>query len=363
MCVSSRIAPEDRIKGITRAPFGTTQGGQLAQLFTLTNKQGMRVKISDFGGVITAIEAPDKNGVFADVVLGFDQLAPYESQSPYFGALIGRFGNRIARGQFELDGKVISLPLNDGSNHLHGGDVGFDKVLWQAQTEGSGDDLLLRLNYLSPAGEQGYPGNLTVEVVYRLTDNNQLFTEFSAVTDAATPVNFTQHSYFNLGATSSVLNHRLQIFADRYTPIGEGLIPTGELASVVGTPLDFSAPKAIGVDIDKACEQLNLAGGYDHNFALTKSAPGAYERAAIAADAESGRVLTLYTTEPGLQFYSGNFLDGTLVGKGKTYERRGGFCLEPQHFPNSPNQPNFPETILRPGQTYCSKLCFEFSVT
>jgi aldose 1-epimerase len=344
---------------ITQAPFGHLPDGRQASLFTLTNASGMVVKITDFGGIVTEIHVPDRDGVFADVALGFDTLEPYRTQSPYFGALIGRCGNRIGKGRFQLDGKAVQLTINDGQNHLHGGNVGFDKVLWQAAVEGDA----LTLKYRSPDGEQGYPGTLDATVVYTVTDDNELVVRFHAVTDRATPVNLTQHSYFNLAGGGDILAHELTIDADAFVPIDSESIPTGALAPVTGTPFDFRMPRAIGERIVYPDKQLRHGSGYDHCFALNKQpAAKAMTRAAHVREPQSGRVLELFTQEPGVQFYSGNFLDGSLAGKGQTYIHRGGFCLEPQHFPDSPNQPAFPNTILRPGEVYETESRFRFSV-
>lgn len=348
--------------GITQAPFGTLPGGETITQFTLTNANGMVARIIDFGGIITALHAPDREGRLGDVVLGFDTLAPYLADSPYFGALIGRYGNRIAQGRFTLDGKEYALPANNGNNHLHGGAPGFDKVRWQAAVEGGS----LRLAYASRDGEQGYPGNLDVTVVYELSDDNELVVRFHAVTDQATPVNLTQHSYFNLAAggdeSGDILGHVLAIDADAFVAIDAESIPTGALAPVEGTPFDFRSPRPIGSRIDEDDVQLRNGQGYDHCFALNKPQGKAMTRAARVLEPRSGRVLELFTEEPGVQFYSGNFLDGSLAGKGRVYPHRGGFCLEPQHFPDSPNQPHFPNAILRPGEVYRTESRFRFSV-
>lgn len=345
--------------GITQAPFGQLPSGEPITQFTLINARGMVAKIIDFGGIITELHAPDRNGKFADVVLGFDTLEPYNGASPYFGALIGRYGNRIARGRFVLDGKEIQLPTNNGRNHLHGGPLGFHMVKWNAVPEG-GDSL--RLTYRSPDGEMGYPGNLDATVVYTLTDDNELVVKFHAVSDQATPVNLTQHSYFNLAGEGDILGHELTIDADTFVSIDAESIPTGELTPVTGTPFDFRRPRTIGERIGQPDKQLRHGLGYDHNFALNKPKGKAMTRAARVVEPESGRVLELFTEEPGVQFYSGNFLDGTLSGKGRTYAHRTGFCLEPQHYPDSPNQPHFPNAILRPGQVYQTESRFRFSV-
>lgn len=343
---------------IEQAPFARLPDGSQVSVFTLANAAGMTVRILDFGGIITEIHVPDRDGVFADVALGFDTLAPYQGDSPYFGALIGRYGNRIAGGRFTLDGQTYTLPVNNGKNHLHGGVPGFDRVLWRSRIE-NGE---LVLNYRSADGEQGYPGTLDATVRYALTEDNGIRVRFSAVTDRATPVNLTQHSYFNLAAGGDVLGHELTIDADKFVPIDPDSIPTGSLAPVAGTPFDFRTPATIGARIGAADEQLANGGGYDHCFALNKPAPGALSRAARVREPVSGRVLELFTQEPGVQFYSGNFLDGSLAGKGRAYVHRGGFCLEPQHFPDSPNRPAFPNTILRPGEVYATESVFRFSV-
>ena len=343
---------------ITRAPFGRLPDGAEAGLYTLTNANGLVAKITDFGGIITALYAPDRHGVLADVVLGFDRLEDYTPEVPYFGALIGRYGNRIANGRFVLDGRQYQLATNNGPNHLHGGVKGFDKVKWDSRVEADA----LVLHYRSVDGEEGYPGTLDVTVAYRLTDDDELVMRCHAVTDRATPVNITQHSYFNLAGGGDILGHELAIYADSFTPIDSTAIPTGALAPVAGTPFDFRAPRPIGERIGQADQQLRHGQGYDHNFVLNKPAPGAMTLAARARDPLSGRVLELFTREPGVQFYSGNFLDGTLAGKGRRFEHRSGFCLEPQHFPDSPNQPAFPNTILRPGEQYQTESRFRFSV-
>ena len=343
---------------IDQSLFARLPDGSDVSVFTLTNATGMTVRILDFGGIITEIHVPDRDGVFADVALGFDTLAPYRGDSPYFGALIGRYGNRIAGGRFTLDGHTYTLPVNNGKNHLHGGVPGFDRVLWRSRIEN--DELVLE--YRSRDGEQGYPGTLDATVRYSLSEDNGIVVRFSAVTDRATPVNLTQHSYFNLAGGGDILGHALTIDADSIVPIDADLIPTGGLAPVAGTPFDFRTPGTIGARIDEADQQLGYGGGYDHCFALNKPAPGSMTRAARVCEPVSGRVLELFTQEPGVQFYSGNFLDGSLEGKGRAYAQRSGFCLEPQHFPDSPTQPAFPTTILRPGEVYATGSVFRFSV-
>ena len=342
--------------GITQAPFGYLPDGAAVTQFTLTNAHGMVAKIIDFGGIITELHAPDREGRLADVVLGFDTVGPYCSDSPYFGALIGRYGNRIAKGRFTLDGVQVQLPVNNGSNHLHGGAGGFDRVLWQATIDGDS----LRLAYRSVDGEMGYPGNLDVTVIYTLTDANELVVRFHAVTDKATPVNLTQHSYFNLAGDGDILGHHLTIDADRFVAIDSESIPTGELAPVAGTPFDFRQPHPIGERLGQSDEQLRHGSGYDHNFVLNKPQGSALTRAARVSEPVFGRVLELWTQEPGVQFYSGNFLNGSLAGKGRHYGHRSGLCLEPQHFPDSPNQPQFPNVILRPGEVYATESRFRF---
>ena len=347
--------------GITQAPFGTLPDGRQVTQYTLRNKHGVLVKILDFGGIVTEIHVPDRDGRFADVALGFDKLEPYLVKGPYFGALIGRYGNRIARGRFTLDGKQYVLATNDGDHHLHGGRQGFDKRLWTATV--TGDGLVLR--YRSPDGEEGYPGSLDTTVVYSLTDDNEIVVRFHAVTDKATPVNLTQHSYFNLrgAGQGDILGHEMAIDADRYLPVDAGLIPLGPLAPVAGTPFDFRQAHPIGQSIGKPDAQLRNGGGYDHCFVLNRAAGDrALARAVRVREPRSGRVLELFTREPGVQFYSGNFLDGSLRGKGHTYTHRSGFAIEPEHFPDSPNRPDYPDTILRPGQVYETEMRFRFSV-
>ncbi|WP_341938521.1 galactose-1-epimerase [Marinimicrobium sp. C2-29] len=348
---------------INKQSFGELPDGGEVTLFTLNNGQGMEAKLMNYGGIITHLKTPDRDGEMGDVVLGFDTLEEYlEQNPPYFGALIGRYGNRIAGGRFELDGEVYELDQNDGDNHLHGGVVGFDKKLWDAKFVSDERGLAVELFLLSEDGDQGYPGNLEVTTHYVVTDDNAILTEFHAVTDKATPVNLTQHTYFNLEGEGTILDHELEINADRYTPVNEGLIPVGELAPVEGTPLDFTEPKPIGEDIDADHPQLErVGGGFDHNFVLSRESDEGMFLAARAYEPDTGRVLEVLTEEPAIQFYSGNFLDGSLEGKGQSYELHSGFCLEPQHFPDSPNQPDFPSTILEPGDVYETSMSFRFS--
>jgi aldose 1-epimerase len=349
--------------GVTREPFGKTADGTPVEMFTLTNRNGVQVRAMTFGAIITSIRVPDRHGTFADVVLGFDSLDPYLDEHPYFGAVVGRYGNRIARAQFTLGGRTFKLAANNGPHHLHGGIKGFDKFVWRAEPIAPG--VGVAFSRTSPAGEEGYPGTLNVRVTYSLTDVNALEIEYQATTDAETPVNLTQHTYFNLAGhdAGNVLGHDLMLHADRYTPVDATLIPTGELAPVDGTPFDFRKVTPIGSRIDQASEQLKSGRGYDHNFVLNRSGAG-LQPAARVVEPKSGRTLELSTTEPGLQLYTGNFLDGSVKGKGGTaYPHRGGLCLETQHFPDSPNKPSFPSTILRPGQTLRTQTVWTFGVS
>ena len=344
---------------VTTEAFGDTPDGP-AELYKLKT-EGLEVHITNRGGIVTNVLAPDKDGNVADVVLGFDEVAGYLEEYPYFGALIGRYGNRIAKGKFELNGETYTLATNNETNTLHGGERGFDKRLWAAEPFTSQDTAGLRLTYRSADGEEGYPGNLDVTVTYTLVGKD-LGIDYRATTDAATPVNLTNHTYFNLTGNpkTPILNHELKLNADRYTPVDATLIPTGELAPVAGTPFDFTSAKAIGRDIEQTDTQLEYGGGYDHNFVLTDGS-SSMKTAATVYEPGSGRTLEVLTTEPGVQFYSGNFLDGTNVGKGdQPYEFRTGFCLETQHFPDSPNQPAFPSTILEPGQVYATRTVYRF---
>jgi aldose 1-epimerase len=347
---------------ITHAPFGHTAAGTSVDLYTLRNRHGMEVRIATYGGTVTSLTAPDRAGHYADVVLGYDTLPGYFKGTAYFGAMIGRYGNRIARGQFTLDGTKYTLATNNAPNSLHGGLAGFDKVVWHVDKASmSAQGPQLALSYLSHDGEEGYPGNLKVEAVYTLAEDNTLRLEYTAVTDKDTPVNLTQHTYFNLRGRGDVLGHVLQIPADRFTPVDSTLIPNGELRPVAGTPFDFRQPTAIGARIGSTDPQLEFGKGYDHNWVLTKIA-GALTVVATVYEPETGRVLEVSSTEPGVQFYSGNFLDGRSVGKGGwAYAVHDGLALEPQHFPDSPNEQGFPSTILKPGQTYRHTLVYRFS--
>lgn len=349
---------------ITVKPFGKLADGQVADLYTLTNKNGAVATISNYGGIVASLTMPDRNGKFSDVVLGFDSLGKYVKDSPYFGALIGRYGNRIAKGKFTLDGRNYQLATNNIGNALHGGLKGFDKVVWRAFPKVGAQGPSLRLTYVSKDGEEGFPGTLKVTATYTLTNKNELKLVYSATTDKETVVNLTHHSYFNLAGqgNGTILDHLLTLDSSRYTPVDKTLIPTGKIAPLKGTPLDFRKPTPIGARIDAKDEQLKFAGGYDHNFVVDKLIPGTLARIAKVEEPKSGRVMEVFSTEPAVQFYSGNFLDGTLKGKGgKVYVRRGGFCLEPQHYPDSPNHKNFPSTVLKPGQTYKNTIVYRFS--
>lgn len=359
-CVAQRPEGPRDSPGRERQAFGTAPDGKAVELITLTNGRGMEVRVMTYGAIIVSLTVPDRNGVPGDVVLGYDSLAGYLRSSPYFGAVVGRYGNRIAKGRFTLDGTEYRLAVNNGLNHLHGGVRGFDKVVWAAEPFQDQGGVGVRLAYTSPDGEEGYPGTLRAQVTYTLTERNELRIDYQATTDKATPVNLTQHSYFNLAGRGDILGHLLTIKADSFTPVDSTLIPTGILAPVEKTPFDFRVPTAIGARIGAADQQLRFGGGYDHNFVLTRPDTG-MALAAVVADSASGRTLEIRTTEPGIQFYSGNFLDGSLTGKGGTvYRHRTGFCLETQHFPDSPNHPQFPSTILEPGQTYQSHTTWSF---
>ncbi len=343
--------------------FGRLPDGSDAMLYVLEGKDGLRVAITDFGAAVVSLHAPDRDGRLADVVLGYDVATGYLAGKSYFGATIGRFGNRIAAGRFTLDGVEHHLPVNNGANHLHGGPRGFDRVRWDAEWAGSPEAPALRLTRTSPDGEEGYPGSVRVEVLYSLPAPDTLRIDYRAETDRATPLNLTNHSYFNLAGhdAGSILDHELTFAASRFTPVDAGLIPTGELRDVAGTPFDFREERRIGARVDADEEQIGRGPGYDHNFVLDRTAGADLALAARVREPRSGRVLEVRTCEPGVQFYSGNFLDRTEVGKGgAAYAHRTGFCLETQHFPDSPNQPSFPNTILRPGEVYRSATKYRF---
>jgi aldose 1-epimerase len=346
---------------VTKAPFGTADG-QSVDLYTLRNVHGVEAKITNYGGILVSLKVPDRNGKFDDVVLGFNDLDTYLKGHPYFGALIGRYGNRIAKGRFTLNGVEYKLAVNNGENTLHGGLKAFDKVVWTGKEMKTKAGPAVVLTYLSKDGEEGYPGNLNVRVVYTLTNNNEVKIEYSATTDKDTVTNLTHHSYFNLAGEGNgdILSHRVMINANRFVPTDAGSIPTGELRKVTGTPFDFLTAHAIGERINQDEEQLKLGNGYDHTW-IINGRPGTLRLAATAYETTSGRTMQVWTTEPGMQFYTGNFLDGTLTGKsGKIYQRRFGFCFETQHYPDSPNQPAFPTTTLRKGATYRSTTIYRF---
>jgi aldose 1-epimerase len=345
--------------------FGRLPDGTDVGLFTLTNVRGLEVRAIAYGAILVSIRVPDRAGRFDDVVLGFDDLEGYLTRSRYFGAVVGRYGNRIANGRFTLDGRTYQLATNNGQNHLHGGVKGFDKVLWRAQPFARDGHSAVVFSYTSADGEESYPGTLNASVTYTVTERNELVVEYEATTDKPSPLNLTQHSYFNLAGEGrgNILAHRLTLEADRFTPVDDTMIPTGEIAPVAGTPFDFRQETAIGARIDANDVQLRRGTGYDHNFVLGEGAtPGGLRRAARAVEPASGRTLDVTTTEPGVQFYAGNHLSGQVGKGGHAYGKRTGFCLETQHFPDSPNHSNFPSTILRPGETYRTKTVFTFGV-
>jgi aldose 1-epimerase len=348
-------------KPAEKIAFGKTPDGQNVDLYTLANKNGAEVAITNFGGSVVSIKVADRQGKIEDVVLGYDSLDGYVSDKAYLGAVIGRYGNRIAQGRFTLDGATYTLARNNGENSLHGGIKGFNKAVWTAREVAGKDGPSVELTYLSKDGEEGYPGNLAVKVVYTLTERNELKIDYSATTDKKTVVNLTNHSYFNLNpGGSNILQHVVMTDADKFTPVDAALIPTGELRSVAGTPFDFRKPTAIGARIEQDDEQLKLGHGYDHNFVLNKRGKGV-ELAARVVEPRTGRVLEVLTSEPGVQFYTGNFLDGVRGKGGKEYRRRSAFCLETQHFPDSPNHPKFPTTELKAGEKYHSTTIYKFS--
>jgi aldose 1-epimerase len=362
--MSPTISSAHGAPSITKEPFGSTTEGPVDR-FTLTNASGMRVRILTYGGVIQSIEVPDRRGRNANVALGFNNLADYVAKSPYFGCITGRYANRIALGTFTLDGVTYHLPINNDPNSLHGGTVGFDKHIWATTSFQHGQDVGLVMKFTSPDGDQGYPGTLQTTVTYTLTAKNQIRIEyFATVSGKATVINLTNHSYFNLAGegSGSIENELMFLNASRFTPVDTTLIPTGVLAPVAGTPMDFRHPTAIGARIRDGFDQLVIGRGYDHNYVIDHHNTTSVELAARVVEPQSGRVLSIFTDQPGIQFYSGNFLDGTLVGtSGHMYRQGDGFALETQHFPDSPNHPDFPSTVLRPGQTYQTTTIYQFS--
>ncbi|MCU7496449.1 MAG: galactose mutarotase [Ignavibacteria bacterium] len=354
---------------ISERPFGKTPDGESVSIYTLTNSKGMQAEITNYGGIVVRLVVPGNNNNLSDVVLGFNTLEEYIKDSPYFGAIVGRYANRIANGRFQIGSEEYKLAINNTPGgipcHLHGGIKGFDKVVWQAEASEGNNIPRLKLHYLSKDGEEHYPGNLDVTVTYSLTDDNELKIEYLATTDKATPVNLSNHSYFNLKGEGNgdILDHEVMLNAQKFTPVNRGLIPTGELRDVQGTPFDFTKPHKVGERINDKDEQLEYAGGYDHNWVLSTDSAGALKVAATVYEPSAGRFMEILTTQPGVQFYSGNFLDGQIKGKsGMPYEKRSGFCLETQHFPDSPNHPEFPDTILEPGKEFRSTTIYRFSV-
>ncbi len=363
-CMSETPAATATAASVTRAPFGMLADGDSVHVFTLTNAHGVQLRALDYGGIIQSLRTPGRTGRFADIVLGFDSLDQYVKLSPYFGAIVGRYANRIAKGRFSIDGKTYMLATNNGPNALHGGLVGFDKVVWNAEPFTTDSSVGVVWTHVSPAGDQGYPGTLSARVVYTLTNDDRLIIDYQATSDKATILNLTNHSYFNLAGAGSgdVLNQVVMINADSITPVDSTLIPTGKLQAVSGTPFDFRTPTAIGARITAADQQLKFGGGYDHNFVLDRSDSTSLVRAARVEDPATGRTVAISTTQPGMQFYTGNFLDGSFSGIGGVYVHRGAFALETQHFPDSPNHANFPSVILRPGQTFHSQTVYAFGV-
>lgn len=344
---------------ISKAPFGESPDGPV-DIYTFTNKNGIEARVINYGALLVSLKTPDKNGQFEDIVLGFDSLAGYLGEHPYFGATIGRYGNRIAKGQFTLDGETYTLATNNGPNHLHGGPGGFGRQLWTAEELKTDDAIGVKLTYVSEDMEEGYPGKLTVETSYLLNNKDELYLQYSATSDKATICNLTNHTYFNLKGEGDILDHQLMIKAKHITPVDETLIPTGKLMAVKGTPFDFTTPKAIGAEINEDHEQIKIGGGYDHNYVIDKASAG-MELIAYFNENTTGRTVEVYSEEPGVQFYSGNFLNGSVSGKGTTYEYRTGFCLETQHFPDSPNQSGFPSTRLGAGKRYETQTMWRFS--
>jgi aldose 1-epimerase len=359
---ASMPTPTNTVGTISQAPFGKTADGTPVEIYTLRNAKGCEARIMTYGGIVVSLKVPDKNGNFGDVVLGYDKLDDYVKNNPFFGALVGRYGNRIAGGKFTLAGKEYTLALNNAPNNLHGGPIGFDKRVWKATTLLTADGPALQLTYLSKDGEEGFPGNLKVTATYTLTTDNGLLLNYTATTDKATLCNLTQHSYFNLAGKGDVLNDLVYINADKFTPVDKTLIPTGELKPVEGTPFDFRKPTAVGARINADDEQIKFGNGYDHNWVINKPL-GKLGLVARVTEPTTGRVMEVLSTEPGVQFYTGNFLDGSITGKGgQVYQRRSGLCFEPQHYPDSPNHPQFPSAELKPGETYQNTILYRFLV-
>jgi aldose 1-epimerase len=357
---------QEELERISVRPFGTLEDGRSVQLFTLVNEEGMTVEIMDLGGIIVSLTAADFDGNFVDVTTGFDSPQPYADGAGFMGAIVGRYANRIADGRFSIDGEDYSLAQNNGDNAIHGGLVGFDKKIWDTEYFTNTNEAQLVLKTFSEDGEEGFPGRMEVTVAYRLTDQNQLIVDYYAATDKATVINLTNHAYFNLDGhdAGSISDHEIAIYADRYTPVDNESIPTGEIVEVANTPLDFRRAKPIGRDIDSAHQQIQFGSGFDHNFVINHDEPGLVSLAASVYSPKTGRIMNVYTDQPGVQFYTGNFLNGQLVGKdGAVYVRRGAFCLETQHYPDSPNKPGFPSTILRPGEQYETRTIFEFGAS
>ncbi|MXW15666.1 MAG: galactose mutarotase [Rhodothermaceae bacterium] len=361
--VVSCQTPESPVPMVERTHFGTLPDGEEVERFRLRNTTGAEASIITYGATLVSLITPGRDGIMEDIVLGHDSLAGYLEANPYFGSIVGRYANRIAEGAFTLDGETYTLARNNGPNHLHGGVKGFDKANWEVeQIIEDTNQVGVSLNYVSADGEEGYPGTLEVRVTYLLTEDNRLIVDYEATTDKATPVNLTQHAYFNLAGGGSVEDHHLTLAASHYTPVDSTLIPTGVILSVEGTAFDFRGGNRIGEQIDDDDQQLLYGGGYDHNFVLDRVS-GDLVLAATVLEPESGRILEVHTTKPGMQFYTGNFLDGSITGKnGVRYGRRSGFCLETQYYPDSPNQPNFPSSILRPGEVYQTQTVFAFRV-
>ncbi len=355
---------EEPVQAISSESFGFTEDSTEVKKFTLTNKNGLNMEVITYGAIITSLETPDKDGKLDDIVLGYDNLQGYINNNPYFGAIVGRYGNRIAEAKFSIDDSVYTLAANDGKNHLHGGIKGFDKVVWEASEINDDNGVGLKLTYTSVDGEEGYPGNLDVSVFYTLNNDDELEVQYHAKTDKKTVVNLTQHTYFNLtGMKEDILNHEVMINASRITPVDSTLIPTGEFMPVENTPFDFTTAKAVGKDINADHEQIKLGNGYDHNWVLNES-EDKMTHAATLSETKSGRIVEVYTTEPGIQFYTGNFLNGRITGKDSVvYNHRYGLCLETQHYPDSPNQPDFPSTILNPNEEYLTVTKFKFTTT